>query len=616
MADADFVFPSIEGLEITGLLGKGASSRVYLGIQTRFDRPVAVKVLDLRGRQSLAADMVLNETRVLAMLSAHPNILTLFDAGLTDDGHPYLMTEYLPAGSLGPRLRGKGPLDPSEVVRLGVQLCGALQTAHLHDVIHGDVKPDNVLIGRIGQPLLGDFGVAAMQSRSMPTQPTVLTPLHAAPELLDDAPISVATDVYGLGSTLMALCTGSSPVGGAGERTDVILGRLHDGLRVERGREDVSPALLDLLDRCTARDPADRFAEVSEIGERLRDLQVFEGEAPTEMHVMSEIPGPGTPPELEALSAPDAELTVPPTEDPREVRSSPRLLRTSLGAAAAVVVVGLGAWITVAIAGSSEQGSDGSGPEQTDNRTENGDQGAPSTTAAPGPPTTLDLPESTLAGIQPGVQYNEPPGPDQSAALQETLSEEAILFGQLPSPAVPSDFYGRILHSLPATFRYQAFNPNEPDDDSVCAGMMSRLLTVTALWERIAIWPNGALAVSVAQTPSEEIAHELVAVLSLDGGVDPEECWGFAYWNITDYDDYGVEHRDIDGLLADGISYNLWRGEDVTVGAEEWAQTTRMIMQLDEYVIDISLGTKQTLSAGDEHVVANLAKQIITRLQT
>ncbi|MEZ5270293.1 MAG: hypothetical protein R2789_17685 [Microthrixaceae bacterium] len=96
----------------------------------------------------------------------------------------------------------------------------------------------------------------------------------------------------------------------------------------------------------------------------------------------------------------------------------------------------------------------------------------------------------------------------------------------------------------------------------------------------------------------------------------PEECWGFAYWNITDYDDYGVEHRDIDGLLADGISYNLWRGEDVTVGAEEWAQTTRMIMQLDEYVIDISLGTKQTLSAGDEHVVANLAKQIITRLQT
>ena len=82
MADADFVFPSIEGLEITGLLGKGASSRVYLGIQTRFDRPVAVKVLDLRGRQSLAADMVLNETRVLAMLSAYPNILTLFDAGL------------------------------------------------------------------------------------------------------------------------------------------------------------------------------------------------------------------------------------------------------------------------------------------------------------------------------------------------------------------------------------------------------------------------------------------------------------------------------------------------------------------------------------------------------
>ena len=203
------------GVVVEGIVGRGASSIVYVGVQSRFNRRVAIKVLDVGGQSSLVRQLFVNECRTLGRLTPHPNIVTVFDGAVTPDGSPYLVMEYLPGGTLADRLRQSGPFDPTDVLRIGVVLCGALQTAHDALVIHGDVKPQNVLWTHSDEPALADFGISRMvtSSSSGSTRMPVLTPLHAAPELFDGASVSVASDIYELGSTLFELLEGRPAAG-------------------------------------------------------------------------------------------------------------------------------------------------------------------------------------------------------------------------------------------------------------------------------------------------------------------------------------------------------------------------------------------------------------------
>ncbi|MFV0316497.1 MAG: serine/threonine protein kinase [Microthrixaceae bacterium] len=608
MQGAEPPFPRIPGLEITGLLGKGATSRVFLGIQTRFDRPVAVKVLDVIDRAYLAGDLLDNETRMLALLSAHPNILTLYDAGVTDDGHPYLITEYLPAGSLGVRLRTDGPLEAAEVGRIGIHLCGALSTAHLHEVIHGDVKPDNVLIGRTDQPVLGDFGVAGIRTQADHSQTSVLTPLHAAPELLDDHVASTATDVYELGSTLTALVTGNSPVGNATEPVHVILGRLHDGERVGAGREGVPADLLEVLDHATAHQPSERFADMCGFGEALQDLQRASGVQVSEMQVMSEVGVPLNPPRIAALKSSAAELTIQPGNPTGS--GDRRLLRTSVLVGLVMVVVATAMWFVLA-------GRQGGEADSEDGRL---DPPTAEESERESPSTTADLPTSDLAGVQPGIALGEPAGPDRSAEIAAKMSDEPLLFAQLPVDPLDMPYYGVALSELPATFSYQAYNSllvrrrtaGRPFE--TCGGMMSRPLVVDGLWERRGEWPGGALLVAVAAMGDESMAHELFTALSVEIGVDEDACNGLGAWNVTDYDDYGVNRRDIPGILPAGTDYNVWQLDDVYIGTKSWPQVIRMVMQVEDYVVDMILATDTELPAGDAKVITDIARQVRARL--
>jgi serine/threonine-protein kinase PknK len=160
---------AIPGMELGEVIGRGASSVVYRAVQTRFDRLVAVKVLHLPGQSDLVAKLFLNECRTIGHLSPHPNVVSVFDAGFvgSPDGatsHPYLVMEYLPGGTLADRVGAEGPLPVEEVLRIGVQLAGGLHTVHLHDIVHGDIKPQNVLRSRTGEAALADFGIARLAS--------------------------------------------------------------------------------------------------------------------------------------------------------------------------------------------------------------------------------------------------------------------------------------------------------------------------------------------------------------------------------------------------------------------------------------------------------------------
>jgi serine/threonine protein kinase/Tfp pilus assembly protein PilF len=201
-------------------LGEGGMGAVYLGSRDddQYERLVAIKVI----RAGLAKNAALQvrfrtERQILANLD-HPNIARMLDGGITPDGSPYLVMEYIDGIALDVFCRER-KLLLSERLRLFRMLCAAVDYAHRHLVIHRDIKPMNVLVTSEGSPKLLDFGIAKLvDPYQIGADPAVtsmsqrlLTPEYASPEQLLGQPVSTATDVYALGVLLFELLTGELP---------------------------------------------------------------------------------------------------------------------------------------------------------------------------------------------------------------------------------------------------------------------------------------------------------------------------------------------------------------------------------------------------------------------
>ena len=150
----------IEGLEDVVEVGRGGFATVYRAYQPAFRRTVAIKVLNAADVGELSAERFRRECQAMGLLSEHPSIVTILDAGFLDTGQPYMVMPFMPAGSFQDRVRSEGPLPWAEASRVAVKLAGALHAAHDAGVIHRDVKPANVLISEYGEAMLADFGIA------------------------------------------------------------------------------------------------------------------------------------------------------------------------------------------------------------------------------------------------------------------------------------------------------------------------------------------------------------------------------------------------------------------------------------------------------------------------
>jgi eukaryotic-like serine/threonine-protein kinase len=256
-------------------LGRGGMATVVLAEDTELRRKVAVKRL----APSFAADDVLQkrffrEARIAAKLS-HPNLVAVYDVG-EEDGLPYIVMEYVEGETVADLIARTASVQPERAVELLLQVCAGLEHAHAADLVHRDIKPQNLLIRSDGVVKIADFGIARILEGTQLTEAgTVLgTAAYLAPEQAAGEPVTAAADIYALGAVAYELLSGRAPYEFE-SLADLALER-----QPPRPIDGVPPDLERAVLHALAFKPADRPRSASELA---RELARHETAAVTEV---------------------------------------------------------------------------------------------------------------------------------------------------------------------------------------------------------------------------------------------------------------------------------------------------------------------------------------------
>ncbi|WP_106816247.1 serine/threonine-protein kinase [Microbacterium timonense] len=266
--------PDLPGFTYVDLLGSGGFADVYLYEQQLPKRRVAVKVLLTDRMSSGSVEEFTAEANVMAMLSTHPAIVTIYQAGVATDGRPYLVMEYCPRPNLQVRYR-REPFSIAESLRVGVQVAAAVETAHRAGVLHRDIKPANILVTEYNRPALTDFGIASTTSAA--AESAGLSIPWSPPESFADVPRSdPRSDVYALGATVYTLLAGRSPFELPGQRNTAaeLIHRIETLALPALGRADVPASLQRVLERAMAKSSADRYESALAFARALQTVQI------------------------------------------------------------------------------------------------------------------------------------------------------------------------------------------------------------------------------------------------------------------------------------------------------------------------------------------------------
>jgi predicted Ser/Thr protein kinase len=243
--------------KILRTLGSGAMGTVYLAEDPLLKRPLAIKVVREGSGDAEVLERFKQEAEVSARLN-HPNAVTVFDVGEEPELGPFLAMEYVEGERLSDRIL-RGPIAPAEAVGFLLQAAEALVAVHALGFIHRDIKPGNFMVGRDGRIKLMDFGIVRNESSRLTTTSTFLgSPAYAAPEALNGAGVTMASDQWSFAMTAYEMLTGDLPF--LGDSVGATLYRIIHGEPVFL--EELPGEMKEVFRRAFDKDPSRRHPDL------------------------------------------------------------------------------------------------------------------------------------------------------------------------------------------------------------------------------------------------------------------------------------------------------------------------------------------------------------------
>jgi hypothetical protein len=362
--------------ELLESVGRGGFGVVWRACDTLLERHVAVKEVHIPGflNDEDRADLrekVLKEARAAARLD-HPNAVTVFDV-IDDDGHPVIVMELVDAPNLSEVVAEKGPVEPAEAARIGLEVLEVLTAAHERGIVHRDVKPGNVMVSDSGRVRLGDFGVAAILDDPTVTNSGAVTgsPAYMAPEQATNKGARPESDLWSLGATMYFAVEGRPPFD-KGAPLPTLASIVQDPPRPAERAGPLGP----VLDALLVKDPRSRLS-AADLRDRLAQVAAAEPAAPAAATRSDDTMVLSLDEEL--VEEPPVTVAAPPAP----VRAAPRVAPAPARSGGMGWVVGLVALLVVALVAVALATRDSDPPPETAG-------GSPSTTAAPS--TTAQAP--------------------------------------------------------------------------------------------------------------------------------------------------------------------------------------------------------------------------------
>src|SRR5687768_18313154 len=248
-------------------LGRGGMGVVFLARDLKLDRLVAIKSLPLHlADDERVRERFLREARTAARLS-HPNIVPIHRADEID-GRVFFVMGFVDGESLAQRVAARGALPPMEVIGLLRDVAAALHEAHRLGIVHRDVKPENILIDqRTGRAMVTDFGIARVVEAAPLTATGLLlgTVQYMSPEQVVGEAVDARSDIYSLGVVAFHALTGRFPFQSESASAVLVAHVTKEAPKTRDVAPDISPALGDIVDRCLAKEPAQRFQSAGEV---------------------------------------------------------------------------------------------------------------------------------------------------------------------------------------------------------------------------------------------------------------------------------------------------------------------------------------------------------------
>jgi eukaryotic-like serine/threonine-protein kinase len=257
--------------EILEIIGAGAHSRVARGFDPLIGRIVAIKLLSREFASGEARHRFVREARVVGQIS-HPSIIALHDMGIDETSQtPYLVLEFVEGQPLDKVLE-KGSLPLSRACAWGAEVATALAVAHRKGVIHGDVKPANILITNDNRIKLTDFGMARLASGDSKDTPLLGTPAYWCPEQIIGKPQDARSDIFSLGVVLYEMVTGQRPFDS--DSLQGICSRIISStpLPPSQTNPSIPAAFNELVAWCLVKDPGHRCNSGDALAEKLHPL--------------------------------------------------------------------------------------------------------------------------------------------------------------------------------------------------------------------------------------------------------------------------------------------------------------------------------------------------------